>query len=47
MANLMLTDISGDIPDKYKDYKVMKPYIDIAEKVKAEQMAIFEKNLKG
>ena len=31
----------------HSDYKAMKPYIDIAEKVKAEQMAIFEKNLKG
>ncbi|MBR4809189.1 MAG: site-specific integrase [Bacteroidales bacterium] len=31
----------------HKDYKAMKPYIDIAEKVKAEQMAIFEKGLKG
>ncbi len=30
----------------HSDYKAMKPYIDIAEKVKAEQMAIFEKNLK-
>ena len=30
----------------HKDYKAMKPYIDIAEKVKAEQMAIFEKGLK-
>lgn len=29
------------------DYKAMKPYIDIAEKVKAEQMAIFENGLKG
>jgi len=25
----------------------MKPYIDIAEKVKEEQMAIFEQGLKG
>ena len=24
------------------DYKTIKPYIDIAEKVKAKQMAIFE-----
>ena len=31
----------------HSDYKAMKPYIDIAEKVKAEQMAIFEKKLKG
>ena len=31
----------------HKDYKTMKPYIDSAEKVKAEQMAIFEKNLRG
>ncbi len=30
----------------HSDYKAMKPYIDIAEKVKAEQMAIFEKGLK-
>lgn len=29
----------------HSDYKAMKPYIDIAEKVKAEQMAIFEKGL--
>ena len=31
----------------HSDYKAMKPYIDIAEKVKAEQMAIFEKGLDG
>ena len=31
----------------HSDYKAMKPYIDIAEKVKAEQMAIFEQGLKG
>ena len=31
----------------HSDYKAMKPYIDIAEKVKAEQMAIFEKELKA
>ncbi len=31
----------------HSDYKAMKPYIDIAEKVKAEQMAIFENGLKG
>ena len=31
----------------HSDYKAMKPYIDIAEKTKAEQMAIFENNLKG
>ena len=31
----------------HSDYKAMKPYIDIAEKVKAEQMAIFEKGLEG
>lgn len=30
----------------HSDYKAMNPYIDIAEKVKAEQMAIFEKGLK-
>ena len=30
----------------HKDYKAMKLYIDIAEKAKAEQMAIFEKGLK-
>lgn len=29
------------------DYKAMKPYIDIAEKVKAEQMSIFEKGFDG
>ena len=29
------------------DYKAMRPYIDIAEKAKAEQMAIFENGLKG
>ena len=29
----------------HSDYKAMKPYIDIAEKVKAKQMAIFEKGL--
>ena len=31
----------------HSDYKAMKPYIDIAEKVKAEQMSIFEKGLDG
>ena len=31
----------------HSDYKAMKPYIDIAEKTKAEQMAIFEKGLMG
>jgi len=31
----------------HSDYKAMKPYIDIAEKVKEEQMAIFEQGLKG
>ena len=30
----------------HSDYKAMKPHIDIAEKVKAEQMSIFEKKLK-
>ena len=30
----------------HSDYKAMKPYIDIAEKVKAEQMAVFENGLK-
>ena len=30
----------------HSDYKAMKPYIDIAEKVKAEQMALFEQELK-
>lgn len=30
----------------HSDYKAMKPYIDIAEKNKADQMAIFEQNLK-
>ncbi len=29
----------------HSDYKAMKPYIDIAEKVKAQQMAIFEMGL--
>lgn len=29
----------------HSDYKAMRPYIDIAEKVKAEQMAVFEKGL--
>ncbi len=29
------------------DYKAMKPYIDIAEEVKAEHMAVFENGLKG
>jgi hypothetical protein len=33
--------------EKRGNYKAMKPYIDIAEKVKAQKMAIFEKNLKG
>ena len=31
----------------HSDYKAMKPYIDIAEKVKVEQMSIFEKGLDG
>jgi len=31
----------------HSDYKTMKPDIDIAEKVKAEQMSIFEKGLDG
>ena len=31
----------------HSDYKAMRPYIDIAEKVKEEQMAIFEKGLDG
>ena len=31
----------------HSDYKAMKPYINIAEKVKAEQMSIFEKGLDG
>ena len=31
----------------HSDYKAMRSYIDIAEKVKAEQMSIFEKGLKG
>lgn len=29
----------------HSDYKAMKPYIEIAEKTKAEQMAVFEKGL--
>lgn len=29
----------------HSDYKAMRPYIDIAEKVKAQQMAIFEMGL--
>ncbi len=29
----------------HSDYKAMKPYIDIAEKVKEEQMAVFEQGL--
>ena len=29
----------------HSDYKAMKPYIDIAEKVKAQQMAVFEMGL--
>ena len=46
--------ISSGIPPQvvmkwtgHSDYKAMKPYIDIAETVKAEQMAIFEKGLDG
>ena len=31
----------------HSDYSAMKPYIDIAEKTKAEQMAIFERGLLG
>ena len=31
----------------HSDYKAMKPYIDIAEKVKKEQMSVFEKGLDG
>lgn len=31
----------------HSDYKAMKPYIDIAEKTKANAMALFEKELKG
>jgi hypothetical protein len=30
----------------HSDYKAMKPYIDIAEKTKAEAMNLFEKGLK-
>lgn len=43
------TSAPGDVIMKWtghKGYKAMKPYIDIAEKVKAEQMTIFEKGLK-
>ena len=46
--------VGGGIPSQvvmkwtgHSDYKAMKPYIDIAEKVKAEQMSIFEKGLDG
>lgn len=46
--------LSSDFPPQvvmkwagHKGYKAMKPYIDIAEKVTAEQMTIFEKELKG
>ena len=31
----------------HSDYKAMKPYIEITEQTKAEQMAIFENKLKG
>ena len=31
----------------HSDYKAMKPYIDIAEKTKADAMALFEKQLNG
>ncbi len=31
----------------HSDYKAMRPYIEIAETIKAEQMALFEKNLNG
>ena len=31
----------------HSDYKSMRPYIDIAEKTKAEQMAVFEKGLES
>ena len=31
----------------HSDYKAMKPYIDIAEKTKAEAMDVFDKGLKG
>ena len=31
----------------HSDYKAMKPYIDIAEKTKADAMALFEMGLKG
>ena len=31
----------------HSDYKAMKPYIDIAEKVRSENMSIFEKGLKA
>jgi hypothetical protein len=30
----------------HSDYKAMKPYIEIAEQTKAEQMQVFEDNLK-
>ena len=31
----------------HSDYKAMKPYIDIAERTKADAMALFEKGLQG
>ena len=31
----------------HSDYKAMKPYIDIAEKTKAEAMNVFEKGFMG
>jgi len=31
----------------HSDYKSMRPYIDIAEKTKTEQMAVFEKGLES
>ncbi len=49
-----IPSLCSGIPDQvvmkwsgHSDYKAMKPYIDIAEKVKAEQMAIFKNGLKG
>ena len=52
--NFICFALSSGIPPQvvmkwtgHSDYKAMKPYIDIAEKVKAEQMAIFEKGLDG
>ena len=50
IVNALSLGITPNIVMKWtghSDYKAMKPYIDIAEKTKAEQMAIFEKGLMG